>query len=260
MKIDNRKKHFIILDTETTSEYSPEENQQRKVMQKLVYDLGYTITTKKEILVKRNYLVKEIYTNETLMNNAYFASKKPIYDKMVKARKVEIKPLAEIVKILQKDIQEYNAQVFGAYNVGFDLDAIMQTVNYVYPKVFKMFFKKTNNGNWCPDTIKFMSTYVFRKDLEIIDLWTMACKTLCNQITFQTYYLQVTNYGNIKSNAEIVYNYITDQEMKFEEDHTALSDSIVESEILFRILRLHKSIGNKFEFMPFRQIEKKVAC
>lgn len=260
MKIDNRKKHFIILDTETTASCSPEENQQKKVMEKLVYDLGYTITTKKEILVKRNYLVEEIYTNEDLMNNAYFASKKPIYEQMVKAGKVEIKPLAEVIKILQKDIINYNAQVFCAYNVGFDLDAIMQTVNYVYPNTFKMIFKKTKAGNYAPDTIKFMSTYVFHKDLEIIDLWTMACKTLCNQITFQTYYLQETEKGNIKSNAEIVYNYITDQEMKFAEDHTALSDSIVESEILFRMLRLHKSIGNKFEFMPFRQIERKVAC
>lgn len=259
MKIDKRKKHFIILDTETTATCTPEENQEKKVMEKLVYDLGYTITTKKEILIKRNYLVKEIYENDNLMLNAYFSSKKPIYEEMVRIGKVEIKPLAEIIKILQKDIKDYNAQVFGAYNVGFDLDAIMQTINYVYPNVFTMIFKKTKTGNYAPDTIKFLQTYVFKKELEIIDLWTMACKTLCNQVTFQTYYLQETKAGNIKSNAEIVYNYITDQEMEFVEDHTALSDSIVESHILFRILSIHKAIGNKFEFMPFRQIKRVVA-
>lgn len=259
MKVDKRKKYYIVLDTETTASCSPEENQSKKIMEKLVYDLGYTINTKKEIVKKRNFLIKEIYTNDSLMNNAYFISKKPMYDKMVKAGLVEIKPFAEVVKILQKDIQEYNVQVFGAYNVLFDLDALMQTTNFIYPKTFKMFFKKTKNGKFAPDTIKFVQTYIFRKSLEIIDLWTMSCQTLCNQKTFQSYYLQTTTKGNIKSNAEIVYNYITDQEMKFEESHTALSDSIVESEILFRILRLHNKMENKLQFMPFRQIELKVA-
>lgn len=254
--MDKRKKYFIILDTETTASCSPEENQQKKFMEKLVYDFGYTVTTKKEIVIERNYLVKEIYENDNLMSNAYFANKKPIYEKMLKEGKIEKKPLAEIIKILQKDIQDYNVSVFGAYNVSFDLDAITQTVNYIYKGIFKMIFRETKSGKYAPDTQAFMKTYVFKKDLEIIDLWTMACKTLCSQKTFQTYYLQETARGNIISNAEVVYNYITDQEMKFEEEHTALSDSKVESEILFRMLRLHKAIGNKFEFMPFRKIER----
>lgn len=259
MKIDKRKKYFVVLDTETTASCTPEENIERKVMEKLIYDLGYTIASKNDIVVKRNYLVKEIFTNEQLMNNAYFASKKPMYDEMVATGKVEIKPFAEIIKILQQDIRETNAQEFGAYNVGFDLDAIMQTTNFIYPNTFKMFFKRTENGKFAPDTIKFCQTYVFRKDLEIIDLWTMACQTLCNQITFQTYYLQETERGNIKSNAEIVYNYIEDLEGNFEEEHTALSDSIIETKILQRILKIHKRLDTKFQFMPFRLIERKVA-
>jgi DNA polymerase III epsilon subunit-like protein len=259
MKIDKRAKYYVILDTETTASCSPEENIEKKVMEKLVYDLGYTIANKKEIVLKRNYLVKEIFENEELMNNAYFASKKPIYDKMVAEKKVEIKPFAEIIKILQNDIKETRAEVFGAYNVGFDLDAIMQTTNFIFPKIFKMFFKKTSNGNFAPDTVKFCQTYVFRKDLEIIDLWTMACQTLCSQVTYQTYYLQETEKGNIKSNAEIVYNYIEDLNGDFEEEHTALSDSIIETKILQRMLRLHKKLDTKFQFMPFRLIERKVA-
>ena len=86
----------------------------------------------------------------------------------------------------------------------------------------------------------------------------MACQTLCNQKTFQTYYLEETARGNIKSNAEIVYNYIEDLGGHFKEDHTALSDSIIETAILQRILKLHKKLQTKFTFMPFRLIERVV--
>ena len=258
MKIDKRKNYYVILDTETTASCTPEENIEKKVMEKLVYDLGYTIATKTEIIIKRNYLVKEIYENNDLMDNAYFNSKRPMYAKMVTNNQIEVKPFAEIIKIMQNDIAETGAKFFVAYNVGFDLDALMQTTNFIYPNTFKMFFKKTASGKFAPDTIKFCQAYLFRKQLEIIDLWTMACQTLCCQKTFQVFYLEETKRGNIKSNAEIVYNYIEDLDGDFEEDHTALSDSIIETKILQRILRIRKTLETKFAFLPYRLIKRVV--
>lgn len=258
MKIDKRKNYYIILDTETTASCTPEENIEKKIMEKLIYDLGYTIATKNGIVIKRNYLVKEIYENDNLMNNAYFNSKRPMYAEMVANNQIEVKPFAEIVKIMQKDIAETGAKFFGAYNVGFDLDALMQTTNFIYPNTFKMFFKKTATGKFAPDIIKFCQAYLFRKQLEIIDLWTMACQTLCSQKTFQAFYLQETARGNIKSNAEIVYNYIEDLEGEFAEEHTALSDSIIETKILQRILKIRKTLETKFAFLPYRLIERVV--
>ena len=256
MKIDKRKNYYIVLDTETTANCTPEENSKKTIMQKLVYDLGYTIATKKETIIKRNYLVKEIYEDNILMDNAYFNSKRPMYAEMVANNQIEVKPFAEIIKIMQKDIIETGAKFFGAYNVGFDLDALMQTTNFIYPNTFKMIFRKTASGKFAPDTIKFCQAYLFRKQLEVIDLWTMACQTLCNQKTFQAYYLQETPRGNIKSNAEIVYNYIEDLGGNFEEDHTALSDSIIETKILQRILRIRKTLETKFAYLPYRLIER----
>lgn len=255
MKIDRRKKYYMILDTETTATCTPEENTEKKVMEKLIYDIGYTITTKKEMILTRNFLVKEIYENDQLMNNAYFVSKRPIYEKMVNNKEIEVKPFAEIIKILQKDIQDTNTKVFGAYNVSFDLDALVQTTNFIFPNIYKMLFKKTKGGKYAPNCEEFCRKYIFKKELEIIDLWTLSCQTLCNQKTFQTFYLQETNRGNIKSNAELVYNYISNQN-DFEEQHTALSDSIIETEILHRIMRIHKKIKTKFQYMPFRLIER----
>lgn len=253
--IDKRKKYYVILDTETTSDKTPEENQQQKIMTKFVYDLGYTIATKKEIVIKRKFLIKEIYTNNFLMDNAYFKSKKPKYDEMVANNEIEIKPFAEVIKTLQQDINETNASAFCAYNVGFDLDAIMQTTNLIYPNKFKMIFKKTKSDKFAPDTQAFLKKYIVKKDIEIIDIWTLACQTLCNQKTFKAFYKQLTEKGNIKSNAEIVYNYINGT-TDFVEEHTALSDSIIETEILQRILRIHQKIDSKFAFMPFRMITK----
>lgn len=253
--IDKRKKYTMVFDTETTGEIVTSKNG-HEIMQKYIYDIGYTIADKKKIHLKRNFIVKEIFEDVNLMNSAYYKSKIPMYNEMIKNGEVDIIPFAEIVKIMQKDIQMYNVTAVAAYNISFDLDAFMQTTNTIYPNQFQMLFRTTKKGSYAPDTEQFFQKYIARKKLEIIDIWTLACQTLCNQKTFQTYYKQETAKGNIKSNAEIVYSYIIDNE--FIEDHTALSDSIIETEILQRIQRIHQKIETKFAFMPYRLIEKKV--
>ena len=67
--IDKRKNYYIIFDTETAGE---EENGD---LVKHIYDIGYTIATKKEIVLKRNWLVKEIFTDIEEMKKAYYYSK-----------------------------------------------------------------------------------------------------------------------------------------------------------------------------------------
>lgn len=248
--IDKRKNYYIIFDTETAGE---EENGD---LVKHIYDIGYTIATKKEIVLKRNWLVKEIFTDIEEMKKAYYYSKMPLYMQMLNDHKITIAPFAEIIKQLQKDIKDYNVKFACAYNIGFDLSAFMETTELIYPKKFKMLFAQTKSGKWRPDKEQFFNKYIAKANLEILDIWTMACQTLCCQKTFQTYYLEETPRGNIKSNAEIVYNYITDQDGLYEEEHTALSDSIIETEILQRILRNRKKLKTKYAFMPFRLIER----
>lgn len=201
--------------------------------------------------------MKEVFTDIEEMKKAYYYEKMPLYLQMLDKSEITIKPFAEIVKILQKDLQDYNVKFICAYNVSFDLSAFMETTELIYPKKYKMLFAQTQSGKWRPNTEEFFNKYIAKKDLKVLDIWTMACQTLCSQKTFQTFYLEETPRGNIKSNAEIVYNYITDQDGLFIEDHTALSDSIIETEILWRILRQHKKIKT-YEFMPFRLIKRVV--
>ncbi len=246
MKIDKRKNYYLIFDTETTG---------GDVNIKLIYDIGYTIADKKQIYIKRNYLVKEIFENEELMNTAYYVNKIPKYKEMVKNGEVDIKPFAEIVKILQNDLHNYNVKFACAYNINFDLDAFMQTTEHIYVNRFKMLFRPTKSGKWAPDYVNFVKKYIFKDlQIEILDIWTMACQTLCNQKTFQAFYKKTTARGNIISNAEIVYNYVNDLNGEFVESHTALSDSEVETEILQRILKLRKPEFT-IAYFPFRLIK-----
>ena len=87
--------------------------------------------------------------------------------------------------------------------------------------------------------------------------------TVCNPAIKQSttvYFLtflanaKYTSKGNIITNAEVVYQYVTDQE-DFKEDHTALSDAIIESEILARIFANGCS-PMKAIYFPYRLIPK----
>lgn len=255
MKIDKRKTYFITLDTETTADRTPEENQKLGAsMKKYIYDFGYTIADKNNTNMKREWLVQEIFENEELMSNAYYSNKKAMYDKRLKEGSITLKPFAEIIKILQKDVQDWDIKMFGAFNVSFDVDALMQTTNLIYPKIFPMYWKTTKSGKIAPDTMKFVQKNILKKDIEIVDIWTLSCKVLCNQKTFQAYYKQKGKRG-IKSNAEIIYNYINDTN-DFVEEHTALADAIIETEIWQRVLKNHVSVGSKFEYFPFRFIKE----
>lgn len=187
IKIDRRKNHYLIIDTETAGEKEEGGN-----LVKHIYDIGYTIATKTEILVKRNFLVKEIFTDVDEMKKAYYYEKMPMYLEMLDQNKVSIKPFADIVKIIQQDVQAYNIKFIGAYNVNFDLNAFVETTQLIYPNKFKMLFEQTKNGKWRPNAEGFFNKYIAKKDLQVIDLWTMACLTLCSQKTFQTYYLEET--------------------------------------------------------------------
>ena len=77
----------------------------------------------------------------------------------------------------------------------------------------------------------------------------MSCLTLCKQKTFLMD-CEYTAKGNIKTNAEKVFQYIT-QNFDFIENHTALDDSIIESQILARIFKSTSKLCKQI-FMPYR--------
>lgn len=251
MKIDKRKNYYVVLDTEGLG---LNDKKNKIYGRQRSYDVGYVIIDKKGNIQKMyNALTEEIYTDENLMNTAYFANKIPLYEMMIDEKEIQIKAFRNIVNQLKRDLKKYKIKGIFAYNVEYDINALVETAQYTLPKDKqpKLKFARTKSNKWKPLFEQFLQQLLETK-VEFYDIWTMACMTLCQQKTFLMT-AKKTAKGNIITNAEVVYQYIT-QEQDFKEDHTALSDAIIESEILARIFRIGCKPTKQIYF-PFRLVK-----
>lgn len=250
MKIDKRKKYYIVLDTEGLglNDYKKKIYGKQKS-----YDIGYIIIDKKGHIIKMfNCLTKEIFGNPQLMETAYFNNKIPLYEQMLSDKEVTERLFVNIIRELKRDLKKYNIKGIFAYNCNYDIVALAETAQYTIKNCPKLTFAKTKNGKYRPEHEKLLQKLLDTK-VEFYDIWTMACMTLCQQKTFLAN-AQYTEKGNIKTNVEVVYNYIKDTN-DFVEDHTALSDAIIESEILVRIFA-NGCKPQKQIYFPFRLIKE----
>ena len=190
----------LVLDTETCD------------LQGNVYDVGYTIANKKgEIFTQYNSLVQETFTDAKKMMGAFYAKKLfTHYAPMLDRGEISISPWSEIVEKMQSDIADYGVTTLAAYNLGFDRRVMRQTN------------KLLGNGKpICPK-------------LNILDLWQFACETKLSQKGYAKVARElgwVSAAGNIKTGAEFAYRFCSG-DFGFIEDHTALSDAIIETKIM----------------------------
>ena len=106
-----------------------------------------------------------------------------------------------------------------------------------------------------PGKIEIVPTKPYSSQLDLSLAYSPGVAYPCKEIEATPHdAYKYTNKGNIMTNAEVVYQYITDQE-DFKEDHTALSDAIIESEILARIFANGCS-PMKAMYFPYRLIPK----
>lgn len=204
--------NILIIDTETTGDFSSP----------IIYDIGWVVLDKElNITVQREYLVQEVFNNSYLMDSAYYASKKGMYQDRIRRYDIQVKPLQHIIKTLLKDMRQ--TKVFSAYNVAFDYKAISSTIKLVASQLTDKWYKAIN-----------------RK--ELLCIMNLAAETLLNNED----YIQValtkgwfTAKGNLKSNAEVAYRYLT-KNYDFIEEHTALADVLIEKDILKYCLMNYK--------------------
>ena len=192
---------IMVLDTETCD------------LSGSVYDVGYTITNKKgDILATRNYLVREIFTDASRMMGAFYAKKMfSHYAPMLDDGLVKLTAWADIVAQIRADVRDYGINIISAYNAGFDL-RVMRNTNALL-------------GDGSP---------ILPKGLKVLDIWQFACETKLSQKAYKKLARArgwVSPAGNIKTGAEFCYRY-TSGNHDFIEDHTALSDAIIETQIL----------------------------
>jgi hypothetical protein len=214
MKVDKRKKYQMILDVETTNNHM-----ESKFNDGLVYDIGFVITDKQgNIYCKRSFAIKEIFDWKELMSTAYYFKKLPKYYEKLKKGTMEKISIWEAKKRIKKAIEYFNIKEVWAYNANFDNTTLNNTIRYLSGSKSKWFF---------PYSIK------------VCDVWHVACQILGTQKTFQWENVRNAN-NNLITNAERMFGYC--EQIDFEEEHTGLEDAIVESQILARCLRSHKSI------------------
>lgn len=231
MKVDKRKKYIMVLDVETTNNQIGVKNAPNDG---LVYDIGFTIADKKgNVYVKRSFAIKEIFDWKELMDTAYYKDKLPMYFEKLKKGIMEKISIWEARKRVKSAMEYFGITEVYAYNASFDYTTLNNTVRYI-------------SGSGC--------RWFFPYETQVCDIWHIACQVLGTQKTFQWENIRNDN-GNLITNAERMFAYLS-QDFDFEEEHTGLADALVETQILARCLKTHKSISKKINRACWRIPQK----
>ena len=272
-KIDKRKKYYLILDCETATlpyaaKYNEEQKKNISIAKPLIYDLGWQVIDRKGKIYKRkSFVISEIFSVPQIFNTAYYAYKRPIYLERLKKGETVLTDWNTAINELVSDMQ--HVEGVGAYNSMFDFKkAIPFTELYIkmlYSPEFYEWEKMQNelceriaHGYKKPNTKEFERT-VFRfrgKVYNLFDVWGLSCEHIMNNTDYKQMCIDnewKTSSGKyFKTSAETCFRYFSNK-IDFEESHTAIDDSIIESELFVEILKLTKF---KFEmgivYFPFR--------
>ena len=214
-------KTYLTIDTETCD------------FEGNIYDMGWTIHNKKgEIRSEFNALVLEIFSDPRKMMGAFYADKLfTHYVPMLERGEIVRLPWMDIIERLRSDIIDFDVDVICAYNIAFDLRVIAGT------------HKLLGDGS-----------EVFNDSLDMLDIWLIACQTKLSQVTYKRIARAqdwVSDAGNLRTGAQYAYRFCSG-DWGFIEDHTALSDARIETEILAECFRQKKRI-------PYNEVKDKYA-
>lgn len=215
------KRVFVICDTETISDA------------RLVWDVAWLVCDSNGAILEsfnacvaevfsspfgRKLLARDGFTRRKLSNGL---RKSEWYLFEVDNGNMPLMSFADIKKNYDSIASRFNAEVvFCAYNADFDIRVL--------------------NDN--ADTYGLGS--FFSDDAITCDIWHTALDTVCNSEKYVLWAMAhnfISDAGNVRSNAETVYGYISDA-ADFEERHTALADCEIEREILFKARKYHKKL------------------
>ena len=215
--------NIVVFDTETVS-----------LEKSFCYNIGYTIVNvdNGETLVKRDYVVEQVWHNPMLFITAYYADKRDIYVAAMRSRKTVMAKYGYICQAMIRDFIKYEVAGAYAFNSPFD------------DKVF------TYNSDWFKcnnpfDNIPIFDIRGYVHQFMVDDNFKKFCED-------NGYF---TDSGNYSTTAEVVYRYLTGN-TEFIEDHTALSDSEIETDILLECIKRGALINTTYEVK--RSIERKV--
>lgn len=192
--------NVAVFDTETIGLNKP-----------FCYNVGMVIadTETGAILEQYEWIIEQIWHNLPLFETAYYANKRPIYVKRMKARKIKMMKWGQVMQKMRKIFKQFNVTAAYAYNSKFD------------EKVFNF------NCDWFKTQNPFESLLIY-------DIRGYAHAKICKTEKYMNFCdmnNRLTECGNYSTTAESVFQYLSNN-TSFEEEHTALADSVIEWEIL----------------------------
>ena len=213
--------NIMIFDTETTA-------------RDFCYNVGYIIvnTDTGEQLIARDFVVEQVWHNLPLFSTAYYAEKRPLYVNAMRSRKATLDKFGYICQTMIRDIKAFNVSSAYAYNSPFD------------DKIFNIntdWYKCANPFDNIPifDIRGYAINYIVNNDY----------KAFCDENNFYT------DSGNYSTTAENMYRFLT-KNVDFIENHTALSDSKIEWQILRAALDKGAILETNYP-IDFKKIAKK---
>ena len=239
IKKDGRKNYVCTIDVETACGLEPIYDKQGNFLgnkskgfaEPLIYDLGFAISDKKgNIVYEKSFLIKEIFLNQEIMSTAYYVSKVPMYWIQLHNGEHELVFWNEAVDCLAQALDYFDVSTIMAYNLNFDKRAMNCSNSFL-------------NG----EELNF-------DEYKQVCIWSLACETIFSQKSFPKIAVAQGWYsekGNLKTNAEICYRYITG-DYGFIEDHTGLSDVRIEVKIMAHCYRQRKAVKSGILGSPWR--------
>lgn len=190
----------MVFDTETASLAKP-----------FCYDVGYLFFDDEtnEIVLRKHFVVEQIWHNIELFATAYYAEKRQKYVTLLRTRKAVMDKWGYIMQEMIRDIKKFDIKDAYAYNSDFD------------EKVFNF------NCDWFKTQNPF-------DNVAIHDIWGYASEKITCQENYKLFCElnnRFTESGNYSGNAETVYQYLTEKS-DFVEEHMGLYDAEIEKEIL----------------------------
>lgn len=196
-----QKNVIMVIDTETAD------------LSGSVYDVGIVIADRKgNVIETYSALVAEVFENGSKMMGAFYAKKLfTHYARALQDDEIRLTPWAEIVSNMQRLIAEHDVTTISAYNLAFDM-RVLKTTN-----------RELGTSNILPHA-----------NFRFLCLWRFACVAKLNTRLYKELAASqgwFSEAGNLKTGAEYAYRFCAG-DWGFIEDHTALSDALIETEIM----------------------------
>lgn len=214
---DKRKHYYLMLDTETAN----------TLEDPFVYDLGLAVTDKKgNIYHSESLIIEDVFFGYNwLMETAYYSEKIPLYHEMLKTGYSELVSY-KTAKFKVRDIcKAWDIKAIVSHNGRFDYRSTTTTQRRLTNSKYR-YFLPYGIPLWCTmrmaeSTICKMKSYI---------KW-------CNELPEE----RITKNGQVRKTAEILYQFITDND-SFIEKHTGMEDAIIEAQIMAYCIKQKKKM------------------